>query len=296
MATVTRRARLTDDERAERRGAEQQLAAAAVAQLRSSDGWQQWLQTRSKFHRYSFGNQMLIAYQHPTASRVAGFRKWLELGYVVRKGQHGIRIWAPCPPSKKQLAAAAAAGEDRPRTFFRLTAVFAQDQVEALPPPAVQAPIDPPIVDVVGDELAPMLPALVELAGSIGSAVAFTRDGLGAAHGCYELDSRRITVSDELSINGQVKTLVHELAHALVRADRQDTDPTLDRAGEELVVESVAMSVCGAMGIDTAGYSIPYLTSWSSGGPELEALITSTAKLVNRLACRIEDATLELAA
>ena len=36
----------------------------------------------------------------------------------------------------------------------------------------------------------------------------------------------------------------HELAHALVRADRQDDDPELDYASEELVVESVVFSPC----------------------------------------------------
>jgi len=291
--TMQAKTPLTDDERADKRAAEQQLAADAVEQLRSSDGWQQWLQTRSRFHRYSFGNQMLIAFQHPSATRTAGFRKWLELGYCVRKGEHGIRIWAPCPPSKKQLAAASAAGEDSPRVFFRLTAVFAQDQIAPLPEPAVQVPISVPIVEVTGDDLAPMISPLVAFAHSIGSSVAFTSDGLGTALGSYALESKAITVSDAQSINGQAKVLVHEIAHALVRADHQDSDPTLDYASEELVVESVAMSVCGTLGLCTTGYSIPYLTSWSESGTDhaaLMAVITGTAKLVNRLACRIEDA------
>ena len=34
---------LTDEQRAERRRQEQQLTEQAVAQLRSSDGWQRWL-------------------------------------------------------------------------------------------------------------------------------------------------------------------------------------------------------------------------------------------------------------
>ena len=37
----------------------------------------------------------------PEATRVAGFRKWLELGYCVRKGERGIRIMAPLPSPKE---------------------------------------------------------------------------------------------------------------------------------------------------------------------------------------------------
>lgn len=45
--------------------------------------------------RYSLGNQLLIAYQFPTASEVAGFREWLKRGRCVRKGERGIGILAP---------------------------------------------------------------------------------------------------------------------------------------------------------------------------------------------------------
>ncbi len=119
---------LTDAERAEKRAADREYARQAVEALRSSEGWQRWLATRARFHRYSLTNQCLIAMQRPTATRVAGFKRWLSLGYCVQKGETAIRIWAPIPPSKKQLEAWRAAGADpseRPRTFFKLSAVFA---------------------------------------------------------------------------------------------------------------------------------------------------------------------------
>jgi hypothetical protein len=49
------------------------------------------------------------------------------LGYCVSRGETAIRIWAPCPPSSKQLERWKQNGADpdqRPRTFFKLTAVF----------------------------------------------------------------------------------------------------------------------------------------------------------------------------
>ena len=86
---------LNENERAQCRERDRELVRQSVERLRSSDGWRQWLQTRARFRRYSWKNQLLIAMQHPTAERVAGFRAWLSLGYCVRKGERAIRIWAP---------------------------------------------------------------------------------------------------------------------------------------------------------------------------------------------------------
>src|SRR5687767_10806987 len=68
----------------------------AVAEITSGDDWQRMLQVASKFHSYSFNNQLMIFLQRPGATRVAGFRKWQELNRFVRKGEKGIQIFAPC--------------------------------------------------------------------------------------------------------------------------------------------------------------------------------------------------------
>jgi hypothetical protein len=51
--------------------------------------------------------------------------------------------------------------------------------------------------------------------------------------------------------------------------------------------KTVAYTVCGACGLDVAGAAVPYLASWS-GQADLET-IERTAKLIDRLARRIED-------
>jgi len=289
---VKQRRQLTDEERAERRERGREYARQAVERLRSSEGWQAWLTTRATFHGYSLGNQLLIAMQRPTATRVAGFKAWLKLGYCVSRGETAIRIWAPCPPSRKQIERWKQNGADpdqRPRTFFKLTAVFADDQVAPLPPPAVPAPLDPPIRDVDGDELASVIPSLVELAEEIGCTVMFAPVS-GGAHGYYEPSSDRIVIEAGLSANQRVNTLCHELAHALVRHDRQSDDPALDYAGEELVAESVAYTCVGALGVSTEDYSIPYLAAWAESSDL--AVLERTAGLIDRLARRIEDAAI----
>src|SRR4051812_49495304 len=90
---------LTDAERDARRARERELTRGAVAQLRTSPGWQAWLRVRARtgLRRYSLRNQLLIALQDPDATWVAGFRAWLALGYAVRKGERSrIRVGARC--------------------------------------------------------------------------------------------------------------------------------------------------------------------------------------------------------
>ncbi|HWT91622.1 MAG TPA: ArdC-like ssDNA-binding domain-containing protein [Solirubrobacteraceae bacterium] len=284
------RKQLTDEERAARREADRQTTREAVEQLKSTEGWQRWLAVRRHFHTYTLRNQLLIAMQCPEATRVAGFRAWLNLGYGVRKGEQSIRIWTPMPPSKRAIAewkAAGAVPDDKPPTRFKLGPVFDRSQVDPLPAPAEPVPLDPPLVQLEGDELADVWPQLMLLAGDIGSSVRVAE--LPAQKGgTYNLETKQITIASGRSVNAQVRTLVHELAHALLRAEPDADDDTLTYAEEELVVESVAYTVCGSLGLDTGGYSIPYLASWSQS-TEL-ATIERAAGLIDRLARQIEDA------
>jgi hypothetical protein len=145
-----------------------------------------------------------------------------------------------------------------------------------------------PVREIAGDDLAPVLPCLIELARQIGSQVVFEAMP-GQRNGYYVVESHGIAIREDISPNAQVKTLIHELAHALLRAEPCEDDPALEHAAEELVVESVAFTVCGSLGLDSSGYSIPYLASWAER--EDIATIEQTAGLIDRLARRIENAT-----
>ncbi len=293
MAKRSARRALTEEERAEKRAAERKLMEQAVEELRSSEGWQRWLSVRRHFHSYSLHNQLLIAFQRPGATRVAGFRRWLDLGYAVRKGERGIGIWAPCPPSKRRLREWREAGADpdeRPRTYFRLVKVFDRAQVDPLPDlPGGPVVLDPPLAAVEGHGLAGLFEPLASFATTIGYTVA-VEEIPGSAFGYCSPDRRHIgveTISEEFSANAQVGVEIHELAHALVRRDRREEDPKLTYGEEEIVVECVAHTVCGAVGLDTSGWSVPYMASWGEGGE-----IARYAELIDRLATRLEDAVL----
>ncbi len=189
---------------------------------------------RCYFHTYSFHNQLLIASQCPEATRVAGFRSWLSIGYAVRKGERGIRIWAPCPPSKKQLAEwkqASANPLEKPNTYFRFVAVFDRSQVDPVPEfPGGPVELELPSEPIDGDGLGSIFQPLTHFAASIGSPVTVAEIP-GPAEGYYEPSTKRIRVQPvtaKFSPNAQVSVGIRELAHALVRHDHQDDDPKLN--------------------------------------------------------------------
>src|ERR1700690_2028495 len=99
-----------------------------------------YLPAMARFHAYSFGNIMAIARQRPTATRVAGFGTWKEMGRFVKKGEKGIQILAPMIGyrRKKDDANQDPDGSAKPQTMligFRAVYVFdvAQTEGEDLP-------------------------------------------------------------------------------------------------------------------------------------------------------------------
>ena len=69
-----------------------------IKDLFASERYAEYLAAMSKFHRYSYGNAMLILMQCPHATRVAGYNTWRKsFGRNVKRSEKGICILAPCP-------------------------------------------------------------------------------------------------------------------------------------------------------------------------------------------------------
>jgi hypothetical protein len=62
-----------------------------------SENYLEYLAFVSRFHKYSYTNQMSIFSQKPDATLVAGYKTWQEMGHQVRpeEKEHGIKIRAP---------------------------------------------------------------------------------------------------------------------------------------------------------------------------------------------------------
>jgi hypothetical protein len=233
-----------------------------VLELTSSESWARWLRLGRRFHKYSFQNQVLILRQRPDATWVAGYRSWLHLGRQVRPGERAIRILAPClaaedPGDGQELPAPVLLG-------FRVARVFDVSQTSG-------AELPEPVKTLSGAGSAADLARLAQRALALGFQVQFVLLW-GSRNGDCSHALRRIRVRSGLPAAHQIKTLAHELAHALLHGP----DYQGSRALAELEAESVAYLVCQELGVDSSEYSFGYVATWAGGGAEAARLISAT--------------------
>ena len=277
--------RLSESERAERRRQDRERLQQAAAELLSSEGWARWVRTRAMFHSYSAGNCMLLAAQcHQRGivpTRIAGFRTWLKLGRVVRKGETALRILAPIPLKQRNEQA----GEDSEerRVLFRTAFVFDVSQTDVLDG-AEPVALEPPRQPLTGDSHEHLLAPMRGFAESLGYSVSFeTIDG--TAGGWCDSKAKRIVVDADVPANAQLRTLIHECAHALGIDYEQ-----YSRAQAEVMVDTVTLVAASAVGLAVDGETVPYVSGWGEQGA-LEA-VTEFAETIDKVARRIEDVLL----
>jgi N-terminal domain of anti-restriction factor ArdC/IrrE N-terminal-like domain len=242
-----------------------------IARLTSSDAWRAYLRVQARFHTYSFSNTVLIQLQRPSATRVAGFGTWLKLGRHVRRGEQAIWILAPVT---RRVASDDEEQEGAPVvTAFRPVAVFDIAQTDGEPLPEV-------CTRLAGDDPRGLSAALVAVAHDLGFGVEDHASDDGTNGDCAHA-LRRIRLRSDLAPAHRVKTLAHELAHALLHAEPGD------RPLMELEAESVAFVVCDALGIDAGAWSFGYVATWSGGGEAAIAAIKGAGARIQRAAHRI---------
>jgi antirestriction protein ArdC len=254
--------------------AEQHFATLVAAlEAGRSDVLVRYLETASRFHRYSFRNQCLIAAQCPTATRVAGYQAWRRLGRWVRRGETGIVILAPITRRRTDVAADDEATDDADRTrvlAFRSANVFDVSQTDGEPLPTL-------VHDATGDpgiHLAALEQAITD------AGVVITRlPDLGGAHGYSQ--PGRITILDSLMPADAAVVLVHEFAHELLH-QRGDDRPA-SKTVRETEAEAVAFIVGTAVGIRSSVDATDYIQLYDGSADTLrQALhrIQATAKKI----------------
>ena len=232
---------------------------AAVESLSTGDDWQSMLDTASRFHRYSANNVFLIMMQRPEATRVAGYKTWQSLGRQVRKGEHGIRILAPCKYRRTDTADDGSEVTYVGIRGFTTTAVFdvSQTNGEELPDVA------PTLLD--GEGVAGLWDALAAQVKEQGYTL--ERGDCSGVNGYTDHSVKTVRVRDDVSEAQAAKTLCHELTHVLLHPDTSAYFQCRGRS--EVEAESVAFLVCQAAGLTTGGYSFPYVARWADGDPDV---------------------------
>ena len=271
----------------------QESIADQVEQLRHSDQWQRFLDFAQAFHPYRLNNLLLILAQCPTATHVAGFRKWQSLNRQVRKGERGIRIFGF---RQKKITSDPAEGEEittddsgqKTVTYYPMLSVFDLAQTDIIDPDIT----DPQVITqrLTGDDPAGILTATTDYLHGLGWTVEH-QPIPGDTNGYTTMDgSRQVIIDADLSPAQAAKTALHEAAHVLLHADEEHADYIEHRGARETEAESVAYIVAGILQLDTTAYSIGYVASWSHGDiPTIKATAARVLRTAHTLADALTD-------
>jgi len=262
--------------------------AAGVESLTDSEQWEKYLSYCRAFHSYSINNILLIMAQMPEASRVAGFRRWQDLGRCVSRGQKGIRILGY---AKKKIEEENDKGETEERyvEYFPPLSVFDISQTEIIDEDKANAGVIAHRLE--GDDAEGIADAVENWLTDEGWTVTTEAVG-GETNGMTSPDQRRVIISDKLSPAQRAKTMIHEAAHVVLHADQDLRDYVEHQGQKETEAESVAYVVAGMFGLDTSSYTIGYIAGWAKGDTEI---IRSTAAHVLKASHIIYEALTETA-
>ncbi|EHO15818.1 hypothetical protein HMPREF9623_01729 [Stomatobaculum longum] len=277
-----------------------------VADLFNSEKYQTFLNTMAKFPQYSYNNNLLIMLQKPDATLCQSYTGWKKMGRFVKRGEKGIRILAPTPfkidreqnkLDEKGQAILDKDGEPVKETVqidmtgFKMVSTFDLSQTEGEPLPILGV-----------EELTGSVEGYAKLFEAMKEAspvpVAF-EEIKGGAKGYFQTSENRIAIKEGMSEVQNVKTLIHEMAHAKLHnmtAQKARDDGGQTRSSKEVEAESVAYTVCQHYGIDTSDYSFAYVASWSEGKelPELKESLGTIQKAASELITAIDDKVQEL--
>lgn len=264
-----------------------------LATINTDEDWLKFLSFQAQFYNYSFGNAMLIFSQNPNATYVKGYKAWNQLGRYVKKGSKGLAILAPCirkvevfkEPENKNLYHDEEAEKEIRKVVSGFRIAYVYD-----------------IADTDGDDS--MLPVLVTgLAGNseqekviyerllnvISKEHCVQKVSGTASKGSFNLETKVISIREDLEYLQKIKTLLHEYAHLLDFQMHPEND--ISRNRRELIAESVAFIVSLRLGLDTSRYSMSYIKSWLKDKEELKIIADSVQKIAYTIITELAESS-----
>lgn len=280
-----------------------------IQDLFESEKYMSWLRTMSKFHDYSLNNTLLIAFQRPDATLVAGYTAWQkQFGRQVQKGEKAIKILAPAPYKEKVeiekldpvTKTPIYSDDGKPiievqevtRPAFKVVSVFDVSQTEGREIPSLG-------VDELSGDVREYEMFFEALKRSCPVPMEFENIE-GSAKGYYHQMEQRIAIREGMSQVQTIKTAIHEMAHQRLHAvdplDEKSEIINQTRSSKEVEAESVAYTVCQHYGIETSDYSFAYVAGWSHGKetPELKAALNTIRKTANEMITEIDGHIAEI--
>jgi hypothetical protein len=253
--------------------------------IRNSEDYKRWLNFYDGFHQYSFNNTMLIYMQNPSASLCAGFNTWKNKKRYVKAGEKGLKILAPI--TETVLREVPVLDDDgkpildengkeqtkkvKEKVFankFYVTSTFDVSQTEGEPIPELSYSGTSEKVENYGalkkvlEEIAPF-------------PVEYTDELQEGCDGRCSYTAEQIYVRNDMEEAKTVEVLIHEIGHAYMH-DKTRFEEAKEHlkviSDREIQAESLSYIVTHKLGLDTSGFSFPYIAAWSSNHTEQEVM------------------------
>ena len=246
--------------------------------------------------------------QKPDATLCQSFTGWKQMGRYVKKGEKGIRILAPAPfklekeqdkvdtNGKPVLDSDGEPVKEKTEisiSSFKPVSTFDLSQTEGEPLPQIG-------VDELSGDIKEYTTLFEAIKATSPVPISFEKMQ-GNEKGYFQKKENRIAIKEGMSEVQNVKTLIHEIAHAKLHSieAQQLKAGKQSRNSKEVEAESVAYTVCSHYGIDTSDYSFSYVATWSKGKniPELkESLNTirdASADLITGIDEKVKEIVFE---
>ncbi|MEC5308610.1 LPD25 domain-containing protein [Bacillus thuringiensis] len=249
--------------------------------FRTPGDLKEYLTFMAKFYHYSPSNISLIQSQFEGASAVGSFSFWKDKGFAVKKGEKGIQILVPnrtvakfkdkdgtwksvtkaSEQEKKQIESKSV--EVKPgRLYFAVGHVFDVSQTSAtakdLPRIFPNRWLEGSVTDYQS-----LYKGMEAIAEKNDVKIIAPKSELGVAKGVSYPLTKEVAFNPRNSELQNVKTLLHELAHAKLHT--AETRMNYTAPEKEFQAEMTAYAVSSYFGIDTSEYSLGYLASWTQG-------------------------------
>lgn len=254
-----------------------------------SDRFLEYLKFCSNFHNYSANNTLLIYSQMPNATKVAGFKKWSDLGFKVKKGSKSIRILAPQPYkyievegeriyySKMTKEQRNDKKNHREGITYKSIPVFDKSQCEKSEENEEIAEFFHPLGNSENEQYKSLKSKIENLGIEIIETIQ-TQGAEGISYG------GTILIKESLDYNNKLLTLIHELAHELLdhgeNSDREETDRNI----RELRAESISYIVGQYIGLNNP-FSSDYLLNFKADEKEFKKhifkIVETSTKIIN---------------
>ena len=222
----------------------------------------------AKFHQYSLRNRVLITFQDPLASQVAGYKAWNKFNRHVMKGEHGIGILAP-----HKYTALNDSGIEEDRIGFHATTVFDVRQTDG-------EPLEDP-THVLGDQGSELYDILSRFGTSLDMTIRM--DDLNGLDGYCT--ANEIVIDESLPTQNQVGVLIHELAHKLFGHHESDIPKNV----REWEAETVSYIVCESHSIKNKAPQ--YLKIWGMTRDGIKESIKKISNISGKILTGIEKYT-----